>query len=77
MMNNFTGQDQICLWATLTVITKHNTRNRHRRKRAKSQEPRNDIQSNKMKFLCKHHQKLCSNMKGSCQLEVRDTIEQE
>eukprot|EP00957_Ditylum_brightwellii_P016317 1226990-Ditylum_brightwellii.AAC.1 len=30
-----------------------------------------------MKFLCKHHQKLGSNMKDSCNLEVRDTIKQE
>eukprot|EP00957_Ditylum_brightwellii_P079719 6061129-Ditylum_brightwellii.AAC.1 len=30
-----------------------------------------------MKFLCKHHQKLGSIMKGSCQLEVRDPIKQE
>eukprot|EP00957_Ditylum_brightwellii_P148532 11310057-Ditylum_brightwellii.AAC.1 len=68
-MNHFTGQDWRCPWAMLTVITKHNTRNRHRRKSAKNQEPRNDLQSNKMKFLCKHHHKLGSNMKGLCQLE--------
>eukprot|EP00957_Ditylum_brightwellii_P030988 2347933-Ditylum_brightwellii.AAC.1 len=56
MMNNITGQDWICPWAILTVITEHQARNRHERKSPKSQEPRNNLQSNKMKFLCKHHQ---------------------
>eukprot|EP00957_Ditylum_brightwellii_P074945 5695571-Ditylum_brightwellii.AAC.1 len=77
MMNNITGQDWICQWAMLTVITKHQARNKHRRKSPKSQEPRNDLQSNKMKFLWRHHQKLGSSMKNLCQLEVRGTIEQE
>eukprot|EP00957_Ditylum_brightwellii_P197451 15044098-Ditylum_brightwellii.AAC.1 len=54
MMNQNTGQ--IYPWAMETVITKHKARNRHKRKSPKSQAPRKELQSNKMKFLCKHHQ---------------------
>eukprot|EP00957_Ditylum_brightwellii_P186685 14214721-Ditylum_brightwellii.AAC.1 len=76
-MNDITGQMWIYPWTIKTVTTKHKARNRHRRKSKQSQAPRKELQSNKMKFLCKLHQKLGSNMKGLYQVEVRDTIEQE
>eukprot|EP00957_Ditylum_brightwellii_P072888 5539398-Ditylum_brightwellii.AAC.1 len=69
IMNDITGWMWIFLWTMKTVITKNKERNRHRRKNTKSQPPRKELQSNKMKLLCKHHQKLGSNMKGLCQLE--------
>eukprot|EP00957_Ditylum_brightwellii_P032990 2501313-Ditylum_brightwellii.AAC.1 len=77
IMNDITGWDRICPWTMKTVITKHKARNRYRRKSTQSQGPRKELQSNKMKFLCKRHHKLGSNMKGLCQVDVRDTIDQE
>eukprot|EP00957_Ditylum_brightwellii_P039804 3013808-Ditylum_brightwellii.AAC.1 len=61
MMNNITGW--ICPWAMKTVMTKHKARNMHGRTSAKSQAPRKELYSNRIKLLCKHHQKLGSNMK--------------
>eukprot|EP00957_Ditylum_brightwellii_P089174 6790962-Ditylum_brightwellii.AAC.1 len=77
IMNNITDQMRICLWTMKTVITKHKARNRQGRKSTKSQAPRKELQSSKTKLLCKHHQKLGSNMKGLHQVEVKDAIEQE
>eukprot|EP00957_Ditylum_brightwellii_P192323 14640864-Ditylum_brightwellii.AAC.1 len=62
-MNDITGQDWIYPWTMKTVITKYKAKNRHGRKNTKSQAPRKELKSNKMKFLCKYHQKLGSNMK--------------
>eukprot|EP00957_Ditylum_brightwellii_P071634 5445948-Ditylum_brightwellii.AAC.1 len=77
MMNNLTGQDQVWARTMVTVITKQNKRNRDSRNSANSEEKINNLQSKKMIFLCKHHQKLSSNMRGSFQLKVRDPIQQE
>eukprot|EP00957_Ditylum_brightwellii_P060201 4572949-Ditylum_brightwellii.AAC.1 len=63
MMNDVTGWMWICPWTMKTVITNHKARNRHSKKRADKQETRNNLQSKKIKFLCKHHQQLGSNMK--------------
>eukprot|EP00957_Ditylum_brightwellii_P006361 482511-Ditylum_brightwellii.AAC.1 len=67
MMNNLTGQDQVWARTMVTVITKQNARNRHSTNSTNSQEKINNLQSKKMIFLCKRHQKLSSNIRGSSQ----------